>query len=74
MHVFTVGHWDGIPVESQEMRPEWFTIEDIPYDQMWDDGRYWLPKILAGERFQAVFRFQADNETVANVKIKPFDA
>jgi len=68
VHVFTVKHWDGIPVESQEMRPEWFTIKDIPYDQMWDDGRYWLPKILTGERFRGNFIFEPDNTTVAEVK------
>jgi 8-oxo-dGTP pyrophosphatase MutT (NUDIX family) len=71
VHVFKVDQWDGSPIESQEMRPQWFRIEDIPYDRMWDDGRYWLPKILAGERFRANFIFQADNATVADLEFTP---
>jgi 8-oxo-dGTP diphosphatase len=54
------------------MMPRWFPIEAIPYDQMWDDGRYWLPRILAGRKFQARFTFKPDNATVDTVEFKPF--
>ena len=37
----------------------WFTPErlEIPYDEMWDDDRYWLPLLLAGQRFRGYFIF-----------------
>jgi hypothetical protein len=35
---------------------------------MWDDGRYWLPRILGGEKFKADFIFKPDNATVASVE------
>ena len=63
--VFRSNLWEGTPTESSEMIPQWFKIEEIPYDQMWDDAHHWLPFVIAGEMFKANFKFQADNTTVA---------
>ncbi|MBU0490700.1 MAG: NUDIX domain-containing protein [Chloroflexi bacterium] len=69
VHVFLATTWAGEPVETDEMTPAWFALDDIPYDQMWQDGPHWLPRALAGERLQARFTFQADNETVDKVDV-----
>ncbi|OGO60444.1 MAG: hypothetical protein A2032_01425 [Chloroflexi bacterium RBG_19FT_COMBO_49_13] len=70
VHVFVAQKWCGTPKESEEMRPEWFKITHIPFEQMWDDTHYWLPHILAGERISAVFIINQDNETVKDYTIK----
>lgn len=31
------------------MRPQWFDIKDIPYEQMWEDDKIWLPELLKGQ-------------------------
>ncbi len=49
------------------MHPAWYAIDALPFAQMWDDNRYWLPRILAGQALQAEFTFAADNATVCNV-------
>jgi len=64
VHLFTANDKGYIPVESDEMKSQWFSPKNIPYDQMWDDGRYWLPRVLAGEKFQATFTFKSDNASV----------
>jgi 8-oxo-dGTP diphosphatase len=69
VHVFMARKWEGTPSESEEMRPEWFAINQIPLEQMWDDSRFWLPHILAGERISAVFTLNQDNETVKDYNI-----
>jgi 8-oxo-dGTP diphosphatase len=73
VHVFRATAWDGSPHESREMIPVWFSIEDIPFDQMWQDGYHWLPRILSGERITAHFRFCPDNETIEQVEINMWD-
>ncbi|CAI9716750.1 8-dihydro-8-oxoguanine triphosphatase [Octopus vulgaris] len=37
VHVFKTDSFEGIPAESEEMHPRWFSIERIPYHQMWPD-------------------------------------
>jgi len=59
--VFLGSEFEGVPVETSEAKPEWFAIEDIPYDRMWADDRHWLPQMLAGRRFRAWFRFDGED-------------
>jgi 8-oxo-dGTP diphosphatase len=66
VHVFLTDAWSGEIRESHEMEPFWFPIDAIPYDRMWNDDRYWLPRVLAGKRIRAEFSFAEDNETVAS--------
>jgi len=60
-HKYLATEFDGTPTESDEMRPEWFKFEDIPYDNMWKDDIYWLPRVLAGEKLKCFFTFDEDN-------------
>ena len=48
---------DGVPVESDEMAPEWFPTDAIPYDRMWADDPTWYPLMLAGKLFEGEFHF-----------------
>jgi 8-oxo-dGTP pyrophosphatase MutT (NUDIX family) len=65
VHVFVTSSWEGQLRESTEMAPAWFSLDEIPFEWMWDDDRYWLPRVLAGNRIHAEFSFAEDNETVA---------
>jgi 8-oxo-dGTP diphosphatase/2-hydroxy-dATP diphosphatase len=58
VHVFQVAHFQGEPVETEEMRPQWFALSAIPYDAMWPDDRYWLPLLLEGKSFQGDVHFR----------------
>ncbi|NTW14329.1 MAG: NUDIX domain-containing protein [Candidatus Moranbacteria bacterium] len=57
VHVFRVDSFEGEPVETEEMRPQWFSFDDIPYAEMWPDDAYWLPMFLAGKKFRGYFLF-----------------
>ena len=56
-HLYMVNEWLGEPVESEEMKPFWFKIDNIPYDKMFSDDKYWLPLIIKGKKIKAFFNF-----------------
>lgn len=59
--VYFCDKWEGEPVETEEMAPQWFKINDLPLNTMWPDDKYWLPRVLAGEKLQCEFTFDADD-------------
>ena len=61
-----VGHeWEGEPAESDEMKPQWFSLEDpLPYDQMWPDDRIWMPRLFADPPQPVFYAFVFDNQTL----------
>lgn len=65
VHAYLGTVWEGEPVETEEMAPQWFSIDDIPYDKMWDDDQYWLPQVLAGKKLENIFVFDNDNKLVS---------
>jgi 8-oxo-dGTP diphosphatase len=73
VHAFTASANEIEPIETSEMIPHWFPISSIPYDEMWDDSRYWLPRIISGDRITAKFIFNSDNATVGEVKFTPMN-
>lgn len=57
VHVFQVIEFSGTPVETEEMKPQWFEMSEIPYQSMWPDDIYWLPLFLEGKKFKGRFLF-----------------
>jgi len=52
-HIYVTDKWDGEPLESEEMRPKWFDIANIPYGKMWPSDELWLPYVLDDKLFTA---------------------
>jgi 8-oxo-dGTP diphosphatase len=72
--VFTSADWTGDATQTAEITPEWFPVTALPLDRMWDDARYWLPRVLAGDRVRATFSYAADCETVTEATLDPLTA
>ncbi len=68
-HLYLVYEWSGNPTESEEMSPKWFDINNIPYDKMFPDDKYWLPLILQGKKVKAYFDFD-ENWNVISKQIE----
>jgi len=60
--IFTTTKWRGEPTESEEMAPQWFDRNDIPYAEMWSDDEVWMPKILEGLFLSGSFMFDERGE------------
>lgn len=58
MHIFKASGFDGEPCESDEMRPQWFGVNEVPFSEMWPDDPHWFPLFLAGKKFRGRFLFE----------------
>uniref|UniRef100_T1J6Y5 Oxidized purine nucleoside triphosphate hydrolase n=1 Tax=Strigamia maritima TaxID=126957 RepID=T1J6Y5_STRMM len=58
VHIFTTTQFEGEPTETEEMKPQWFDIDQIPFDQMWPDDVYWYPILLQGKYFRGWMKFR----------------
>jgi 8-oxo-dGTP diphosphatase len=69
--MFVGERFGGELVETDELAPAWYPADALPFDRMWDDAKYWLPRVLAGEVVHAEITLADDCETVAQAR---FDA
>lgn len=56
-HVFAASRFEGTPGETDEAIPLWTPVDRLPFDEMWDDDRLWLPQVLAGGSIRGWFTF-----------------
>jgi 8-oxo-dGTP diphosphatase len=66
--IFFASEFSGTPTETDEAIPFWCEIKDIPYHDMWEDDRYWLPLALKGTMFKAYFIFDGDKMLDKNIE------
>lgn len=64
VHVYFATNWLGEPKETEEMKPKWFKVASIPYENMWDDDPLWLSGVLRGEKIEAWFSFDNRNKVL----------
>lgn len=68
VHVYIADKWQGEIIESEEMKPVWFDVKNIPYQSMWPDDTFWLPKVLEGEQVRARFVF-AEGDVIIDKEV-----
>lgn len=66
VHVFGASDFVGVPKETEEMAPQWFGVNELPFDKMWPDDRYWMPLFLAKKKFVGKFLFNNLNQIVSS--------
>lgn len=64
VHFLKATEFEREPAESEEMKPQWFDVDKIPYDQMWSDDKYWMPLFLENKKFRGEFLFGDYNKIV----------
>jgi mutator protein MutT len=69
VHAYLSDRWKGEPTETEEMKPRWFNKSEVPYDEMWQDDKFWLPQVLNGKKLKGSFTFdEQDNLLSYTVK------
>jgi|TARA_B100001971_G_C18158581_1_gene520064 8-oxo-dGTP diphosphatase/2-hydroxy-dATP diphosphatase len=63
VHFFSASEFKGDPKESEEMRPQWFSEDEVPFDDMWPDDIHWFPLFIDDKNFKGKFYFK-DPDTI----------
>ena len=69
VHIFKLSNFSDEPIETEEMRPEWFSFDKIPFTQMWSDDEYWFPLLLGDKLFEGKFLFDRPSDAEYSAKI-----
>ncbi|XP_053132573.1 oxidized purine nucleoside triphosphate hydrolase [Hemicordylus capensis] len=69
VHIFRADDFQGDPTESDEMRPQWFPLDKVPFKNMWPDDIYWFPLLLQKKLFLGYFKFQGQ-DTILDYTLK----
>jgi 8-oxo-dGTP diphosphatase/2-hydroxy-dATP diphosphatase len=64
VHIFKSRAFEGEIGESEEMRPEWFTYDAIPYTEMWKDDIFWFSYFKDDRPFRGRFTFDKNDDIV----------
>ncbi|MFA6822099.1 MAG: 8-oxo-dGTP diphosphatase [Sphaerochaetaceae bacterium] len=57
-YVFFAHAYEGTPTETEEARPFWCKVDELPFDKMWADDIHWFPLALEGTPFTGRFIFE----------------
>jgi 8-oxo-dGTP diphosphatase/2-hydroxy-dATP diphosphatase len=69
VHIFKADKFSGEIRESEEMKPQWFDVKEIPFSKMWPDDIYWMPMFLEGKKFTGKFLF-GENDVILEKELK----
>ncbi len=65
MHMYETSDFSGELIETEEMAPKWFSIEDLPYSEMWPSDFLWYPYYFAGKTFEGEVVFDKDHNILS---------
>jgi len=66
-HIYKVTDFSGEPVETEEMNPKWFSVDELPFSSMWADDPYWMPLFLKNIKFKGRFVFDENEKVVEHL-------
>ena len=70
MYIFRVTDFTGELQPNDEGELRWWKIDEIPYDQMWQDDIHWLPLLIDGKKFSGAFWFNEEGTELVRFELK----
>jgi len=68
--IFIAKRWQGEPKESEEIKPAWFPIDNMPFEYMWPDAQFWIPLVLKNKTIKAHFVYDDSNVNLKKLGIE----
>ncbi len=72
VHVYRIPRFIGEPLETKEMAPSWYYIDNLPFGRMFESDRRWLPLLIKGWEFNASVYYEKPGEGFLDFKSFPF--
>lgn len=60
LSIYTCTKYTGKIKETEEMIPNWYNVNDIPYEKMLADDLLWFPMALKAQKFVGDVKFDKD--------------
>lgn len=70
VHIFSTKKFEGSLRQSDEGEVKWFNTNEIPYEEMWPDDKFWLPILLDGKKFEGAFYFDEKMKEILKHKLE----
>lgn len=48
--------------ETDECTATWISKDELPWDEMWESDRTWIPLVFTRKPFHRIYRFSADDK------------
>ena len=58
--VFRAEGWSGEPSETEEANPFWCSLNQLPFDRMWEDDATWFDYLVEKKYFTGSYIFDED--------------
>ena len=68
--VFSCCEFKGVLQPNREGELRWFSLDEMPYDRMWEDDRFWVPLLLDGKSFVGDFHFSAAYQRLIQYRLE----
>ena len=70
VNVFTCKQWQGELKESDEMKPFWFKLSELPFNHMWENDALWIEKVLKTSHKMEGTIWHDENDKIVKHKLK----
>jgi ADP-ribose pyrophosphatase YjhB (NUDIX family) len=68
--IYCVDDFVGEPEETEEMMPKWFSIDEIPYNEMWKGDDQWIPYVMENKHFTGEIHFSESGEKLVSCVVR----
>ncbi|KXJ98477.1 MAG: hypothetical protein UZ19_OD1000681 [Parcubacteria bacterium OLB19] len=72
VHIFRTEYFLGTPIETLDMVPDWYNIDNLPLDKMLESDREWFPRMANGEKFDARVYYRSRAKDFDRIEFLPF--
>lgn len=64
VNIFKATDFSGEPAETEEMKPQWFDVAQVPFEKMWSSDAFWYSPFLENKKFTGKFVFDDKNNVL----------